>query len=87
MSMKKLSKDLSSAVLAGIFISLGASASLAAPSRSVGAAIFTLGLTAVLAFKASLFTGKCGYLVSRGTNRDYLLYLAVVLLLGYSLLI
>ena len=78
MSIKKLSKDLSSAVLAGIFISLGASASLAAPSKSVGAAIFTLGLTAVLAFKASLFTGKCGYLVSRDTNKDYLLYLAVV---------
>ena len=78
MSIKKLSKDLSSAILAGIFISLGASASLAAPSKIAGAAIFTLGLTAVLVFKANLFTGKCGYLVSRDTNRDYLLYLAVI---------
>lgn len=78
MSIKKLSKDLSSAILAGIFISLGASASLAAPSKIASAAIFTLGLTAVLVFKANLFTGKCGYLVSRDTNRDYLLYLAVI---------
>ena len=78
MSIKKLSKDLSSAILAGIFISLGASASLAAPSKIASTAIFTLGLTAVLVFKANLFTGKCGYLVSRDTNRDYLLYLAVI---------
>lgn len=78
MSIKELSKNLSSATLAGIFISLGASASLAAPNRSVGAALFTLGLTAILAFKASLFTGKCGYLASEDNKEYYLLYLAVV---------
>lgn len=78
MSIKELSRTLSSATLAGVFISLGASASLAAPSKAIGALIFTLGLTAVLVFKADLFTGKCGYLISEKNKKNYLGYLVVV---------
>ena len=78
MSIKELSRTLSSATLAGVFISLGASASLAAPSKVIGALIFTLGLTAVLVFKADLFTGKCGYLISEKSKKNYLSYLATV---------
>ena len=73
-----LRKTLTSATLAGIFISLGASASLAAPDKIIGAFLFTLGLTAILVFKVDLFTGKCGYLVTQENKKEYLKYLAVV---------
>ena len=73
-----LRKTLTSSILAGIFISLGASASLAAPDKVIGAFLFTLGLTAILVFKVDLFTGKCGYLVTQKNKKEYLKYLAVV---------
>ena len=73
-----LRKTLTSSILAGIFISLGASASLAAPDKVIGAFLFTLGLTAILVFKVNLFTGKCGYLITQKNKKEYLKYLAVV---------
>lgn len=78
MKVKELSRTLSSAVLAGIFISLGASAALVAPNKVIGAFVFTLGLSAILAFKVDLFTGKCGYLLSQKRKKDYLIFLCTV---------
>lgn len=78
MKVKELSRTLSSAILAGMFISLGASAALVSPNKTVSAFIFTLGLTAILAFKVDLFTGKCGYLLSQEKKRDYLIFLCTV---------
>lgn len=78
MKVKELSKTLSSAMLAGIFISLGASASLVSPNKVIGAFVFALGLTAILAFKVDLFTGKCGYLLSQRKKKDYLIFLCAV---------
>lgn len=78
MSKEEVARSLSSSTLAGVFISLGASAALAAPNKSVGALIFTLGLTAVLTFRVDLFTGKCGYLLTERYKKQYLAYLARV---------
>lgn len=78
MSKEEVARSLSSSTLAGVFISLGASAALAAPNKSVGALIFTLGLTAVLTFRVDLFTGKCGYLLTERDKKKYLAYLAIV---------
>ena len=78
MSKEEVTRSLYSSTLAGIFISLGASAALAAPNKSIGALIFTLGLTAILTFRADLFTGKCGYLLSESNKKKYLVYLAIV---------
>ena len=66
------------AVSAGIFISLGATASLATGNPIVGAFLFTIGLCAVLVFGADLFTGKCSYLVNSDSPLSYGCYLLIV---------
>ena len=45
--------------MAGIFIALGCVVNLAV-GGVVGAALFSLGLTAILSFGFNLFTGKAG---------------------------
>lgn len=45
--------------MAGIFISIGCVVNLAV-GGIVGAALFSLGLTAILVFNFNLFTGKAG---------------------------
>ena len=46
-------------IMAGIFISIGCVVNLAV-GGIVGAALFSLGLTAILVFNFNLFTGKAG---------------------------
>ena len=66
------------AVSAGIFISLGATVSLATENPIIGAFLFTIGLCAVLVFGADLFTGKCSYLVNSDSPLSYSCYLLIV---------
>ena len=66
------------AVSAGIFISLGATVSLATENPIVGAFLFTIGLCAVLVFGVDLFTGKCSYLVNSDSPLSYSCYLLIV---------
>lgn len=66
------------AVSAGIFISLGATVSLATGNSIVGTFLFTIGLCAVLVFGADLFTGKCSYLVDNNNPLNYSCYLLIV---------
>ena len=51
-----------SAVLAGISISIGATAYLIVDSKILGAFLFTIGLLMVKVFRLMLFTGKIAYL-------------------------
>lgn len=50
-----------SAILAGIFISLGCIIYTTIDSP-LGAFLFAFGLTAVITFKTSLYTGMVGYI-------------------------
>ena len=49
-------------VLAGMLIGIGGTAFLSSDSKEVGAALFAVGLLAVMAMECSLYTGKVGYI-------------------------
>lgn len=51
--------------MAGLLISLGATAFLTADNKIVGALLFSIGLTAVILLEANLYTGKIGYVNSK----------------------
>ena len=55
----------SKSTLAGLLISLGATAFLTADDKTVGALLFSIGLTAVILLEANLYTGKIGYVNSK----------------------
>lgn len=55
----------SKSTLAGLLISLGATAFLTADNKIVGALLFSIGLTAVILLEANLYTGKIGYVNSK----------------------
>ena len=55
----------SKSTLAGLLISLGATAFLTADNKTVGALLFSIGLTAVILLEANLYTGKIGYVNSK----------------------
>ena len=55
----------SKSTLAGLLISLGATAFLTAGNKIVGALLFSIGLTAVILLEANLYTGKIGYVNSK----------------------
>ena len=48
-----------------MLISLGATAFLTADNKTVGALLFSIGLTAVILLEANLYTGKIGYVNSK----------------------
>ncbi len=54
-------KWISKSILAGLLISLGATAFLTADNKIIGALLFSIGLTAVILLEANLYTGKIGY--------------------------
>lgn len=51
--------------MAGLLISLGATAFLTVDNKIVGALLFSIGLTAVILLEANLYTGKIGYVNSK----------------------
>ena len=55
----------SKSTLAGLLISLGATAFLTADNKIVGALLFSIGLTAIILLEANLYTGKIGYVNSK----------------------
>ena len=55
----------SKSTLAGLLISLGATAFLTTDNKTVGALLFSIGLTAVILLEANLYTGKIGYVNSK----------------------
>lgn len=65
MEWKQLKQLVSKSTLAGLLISLGATAFLTADNKIVGALLFSIGLTAVILLEANLYTGKIGYVNSR----------------------
>ena len=65
MEWKQLKQLVSKSTLAGLLISLGATAFLTADNKIVGALLFSIGLTAVILLEANLYTGKIGYVNSK----------------------
>ena len=61
----QLKQLVSKSTLAGLLISLGATAFLTADNKIVGALLFSIGLTAVILLEANLYTGKIGYVNSK----------------------
>ena len=54
------------AVLAGLLVALGGTVYLTVDSKTLGSALFALGLLGVMVFSCSLYTGKVGYLSTAG---------------------
>ena len=65
MEWRQLKQLVSKSTLAGLLISLGATAFLTADNKTVGALLFSIGLTAVILLEANLYTGKIGYVNSK----------------------
>ena len=65
MEWKQLKQLVSKSTLAGLLISLGATAFLTADNKIVGALLFSIGLTAIILLEANLYTGKIGYVNSK----------------------
>ena len=65
MEWKQLKQLVSKSTLAGLLISLGATAFLSVDNKIVGALLFSIGLTAVILLEANLYTGKIGYVNSK----------------------
>lgn len=65
MEWKQLKQLVSKSTLAGLLISLGATAFLTVDNEIVGALLFSIGLTAVILLEANLYTGKIGYVNSK----------------------
>ena len=65
MAWKQLKQLVSKSTLAGLLISLGATAFLTVDNKIVGALLFSIGLTAVILLEANLYTGKIGYVNSK----------------------
>ena len=65
MEWKQLKQLVSKSTLAGLLISLGATAFLTVDNKIVGALLFSIGLTAVILLEANLYTGKIGYINSK----------------------
>ena len=65
MEWRQLKQLVSKSTLAGLLISLGATAFLTADNKIVGALLFSIGLTAVILLEANLYTGKIGYVNSK----------------------
>ena len=65
MECKQLKQLVSKSTLAGLLISLGATAFLTVDNKIVGALLFSIGLTAVILLEANLYTGKIGYVNSK----------------------
>lgn len=65
MEWEQLKQLVSKSTLAGLLISLGATAFLTADNKTVGALLFSIGLTAVILLEANLYTGKIGYVNSK----------------------
>lgn len=65
MEWKQLKQLVSKSTLAGLLISLGATAFLTVDNKIVGALLFSIGLTAVILLEANLYTGKIGYVNSK----------------------
>lgn len=63
-----------SAILAGIFISIGAIAYLSV-GGVIGAILFTFGLISVLYYKLNLFTGKAGFVNTKEDFKNLLITL------------
>ena len=61
----KWKRLISKSTLAGLLISLGATAFLTVDNKIVGALLFSIGLTAVILLEANLYTGKIGYVNSK----------------------
>lgn len=74
----KWKRLISKSTLAGLLISLGATAFLTADNKIVGALLFSIGLTAVILLEANLYTGKIGYV----NNKMKLVDAAVILILN-----
>ncbi|MBQ3416600.1 MAG: formate/nitrite transporter family protein [Ruminococcus sp.] len=74
--MMKILKDLVSAFLAGVMISLGGAVFLACENKIVGAIMFSVGLTVILLFSFLLFTGKTAYVFQN--KPSYLLTLCLI---------
>ena len=62
---KQLKQLVSKSTLAGLLISLGATAFLTVDNKIIGALLFSIGLTAVILLEANLYTGKIGYVNSK----------------------
>lgn len=65
MEWEQLKQLVSKSTLAGLLISLGATAFLTVDNKIVGALLFSIGLTAVILLEANLYTGKIGYVNSK----------------------
>ena len=65
MEWKQLKQLVSKSTLAGLLISLGATAFLTVDNKIIGALLFSIGLTAVILLEANLYTGKIGYVNSK----------------------
>lgn len=72
----KFLKNLVSAIMAGIMISIGGTVFLASESKLCGAVFFSLGLTVILFNGFSLFTGKTAYIFEN--KPSYLLQLLLI---------
>lgn len=73
---------ISKSILAGLLISLGATAFLTANNKIVGALLFSIGLTAVILLEANLYTGKIGYVNNKVKLFDAVIILFINLLVA-----
>ena len=64
--IKKFISVLSDGMLSGLFLCMGCAVSMSAPSQMLGAFMFSLGLFAIITLRLALFTGKAGYLATKG---------------------
>ena len=78
----KLLSDALLGFLAGLVITLGATAYLSLESTMAGALMFTVGLFAICSFGWNLFTGKVCYSFGKGWR--YIGFLAVVWLSNFA---
>ena len=56
------------AILAGLCIGIGCNIYLSCDSKYIGASLFSVGLITIITFGFNLYTGKVGYIITKGSK-------------------
>ncbi|MDE7362904.1 MAG: formate/nitrite transporter family protein [Oscillospiraceae bacterium] len=64
-TLKRIISQLANGVIGGMMIGIGGCVSLSCDNKYIGAALFSLGLFAIVQFGFGLYTGKVGYIPLR----------------------
>lgn len=65
------------AILAGICIGIGCNIYLSCDNKYIGAALFSVGLITIITFGFNLYTGKVGYVITKGAK--YIIDVLIIL--------